>query len=178
MIRARALALLPLVLPCCATAASEDRRAYILAHPHGWIELTIADRSIPAVPLDQEREDVQTSGPPIQCIVEVRVNGEPLLWERTYPTGEQAPFSTDTGFRFPAPTGAAKANLVYSGCRLNEKGEVASLAYDADIAVEENMTHELVFDGATLRAESPRPNSVVTLEDVYEALTGRRSPAK
>jgi len=174
------LALFPLVLPCCATAASEDRRAYILAHPHGWIELTIADRAIPMVPLDPESKesDVHISGSPVQCTVEVRVNGEPLLWEPTYATGEQAPFSTDTGFRFPAPTGASQVHLAYGGCRLNEKGEIASVALDAEVAIEEGMTHEILFDGVTLHPQPPRPSNVVTLEDVYEALTGRRSPAK
>lgn len=128
-------------------------------------------------------EETKESGPrisgrPVQCIVEVRVNGEPLLWEATYPTGEQAPFSSDTGFRFPAPTGAAKANVAYSGCRVNEKGEEKGLALDADLVIEENAVHEIVFDGVALHVQPARPDSVVTLEDVYEALTGRRSRAK
>ena len=179
MTRSRALALLPLLLPCCASAASEDRRAYILAHPHGWIELSIDDRAIPLVPL-AESEDSKTriSTRPDQCHVGVRVNGEPLLWDDAYPTGEEAPFRATTGFRFPAPTGAAKLHLVYSGCRMDEKGEVAGIDLDTEIAIEADQTHEILFDGVTLHAQPPRPSNVVTLEDVYEALTGRRSPAR
>jgi hypothetical protein len=44
--------------------------------------------------------------------------------------------------------------------------------------VEENKTHEIVFNGEELAVREARPNEVVTLEDVYEAITGRRSPGR
>jgi hypothetical protein len=36
----------------------------------------------------------------------------------------------------------------------------------------------VVFDGAELAVRAPHPNEVVTLEDIYEAITGRRSPGE
>ena len=175
----RALALLLLTVPSCATAASEDRRAYILAHPHGWIELTIDDRSIPLVPVEEESDNsqAQVSIRPPQCNVIAHVNEEPLLWEQAYAAGQEAPFQATTGFRFPAPSGVAKLHLAYSGCRVDDKGKVTSVAADGEFTVQEDLTHEIRFDGTALHIHSPRPDNVVTLEDVYEAVTGRRSPA-
>ena len=181
MIRARVLALLPLVLPCCATAASEDRRAYILAHPHGWIELTIADRSVPPIPVDSEPKDGKADlwVIPPHCDVEVHVNGEPFISDRAYPApdGDEPLARVDTGFRIPAAVGAARVHLVYNHCRI-EGEETKGVSLDAEIVVQENTTHEILFNGEALYAEPPRPNNVVTLEDVYEAITGRRSLAK
>ena len=51
-----------------------------------------------------------------------------------------------------------------------------SLELSADLLIEEGQTHEVVFDGAELAVRAPYPNEVVTLEDIYEAITGRRSP--
>ena len=182
MNRARELAsLIPLLLPCCATAASEDRRAYILAHPHGWIELTVADRSIPPIPVDSEPEDgkIDIWVIPPHCDVQVRVNGELFISDPAYPypSGDEPLARVDTGFRIPAAVGAARIHLDYKHCRV-EGDETTDVALDAEISVQENLTHEIVFDGVALHAQPPRPSSVVTLEDVYEALTGRRSPAK
>jgi hypothetical protein len=175
---ARILTLLLLLLPSCATGASEDRRAYILAHPHGWIELTISDDSIPKVPVDEPDPDTgETWVRPARCGVEILTNQEPFLYDHAYPNGSEAPYRAVTGFRFPAATGATKVHLTYHGCRLVE-GRVADLELDAEIAVEEGRTHEILFDGRSLLVHPARPSSVVTLEDIYEVLTGRRTPAK
>ena len=47
---------------CAAVIDQTERRDYILAHPHGWIELTVADESIPMVPLSEENANTLTNG--------------------------------------------------------------------------------------------------------------------
>lgn len=164
-----------LFLPSCATAASEDRRAYILAHPHGWIEVTIADPFIPDVPSRLGSEEPWQV--PESCTVKVSVNDEPFLSDRAYPIGEHALYRADTGFRFPVSVGATALRFSYQDCRVAEN-QVVDVRLDALILVEKDKTHEVVFDGQTLETREPRPSTVVTLEDVYEAITGTRSPAR
>jgi hypothetical protein len=167
------LLVLGALLPGCATASSEDRRAYILAHPHGWVEITISDPYVPDVPPAEDSDDPWQR--PRSCGVSVELNEEPILYESAYPSGEAAPYATTTGFRFPAPVGPTELRFSYSGCRLAD-GKRASLELSAAFSIQEQQTHELVFDGAELSVRAPRPNEVVTLEDIYEAITGRRSP--
>ena len=161
-----------LALPGCATASSQDRRAYILAHPHGWVEITISDAYIPDVPPSEDSDDPWSR--PFSCGVSVRLNEEPMLRDSAYPSGESAPYSARTGFRFPAPIGATALEFSYSRCRVSGD-EVVELELQAILLVEENKTHEIVFNGEELAVRDPRPNEVVTLEDVYEAITGKRS---
>jgi hypothetical protein len=169
------LFLLLLLLPACATAASEDRRAYILAHPHGWIEVTIADAFIPDIPPGEDSDEAWHA--PFSCAVRVWVNDEPFLYDQAYPIGDAAPYRAETGFRFPASVGAVELGFSYQGCRVREN-EVVAINANTLILVEEGKTHEVIFNGATLEVRTPRPSSVLTLEDVYEAITGRRSPVK
>lgn len=161
-----------MLVPGCATASSEERRAYVLAHPHGWLEITISDASIPDVPSPEGADEPWRC--PTSCGVSVEVNGEPVLRDSAYPNGESAPYSASTGFRFPVPVGDAELTLSYYRCRVAD-GEVAALELAAMLVIAEGQTHEVVFDGADLAVRAPRPNEVVTLEDVYEAVTGRRS---
>jgi len=164
---------LGVLLPGCATASSEDRRAYILAHPHGWVEITIADPHVPDVPADEDSDDPWQK--PTSCGATVELDEEPFLYGAAYPSGDAAPYSAKTGFRFPAPVGATELRFAYSRCRLTD-GETATLGLSAVFVIEEGQTHEVVFDGTQLSVRAPHPNEVVTLEDVYEAITGRRSP--
>jgi len=164
-----------LLLPGCATASSGDRRAYILAHPHGWVEITISDLEIPDVPPAEDSDDPWQ--PPSSCGVSVELNDEPILYESAYPSGEMAPYSARTGFRFPAPVGPTQVKFSYSRCRV-ANDETVSLELSAVLLIEEDQIHEVVFDGAELAVRAPHPNEVVTLEDIYEAITGRRSPGE
>lgn len=163
------------LLPSCATASSDDRRAYILAHPHGWVEITISDALVPDLPATQESDDPRQR--PHSCRVSVSLDGEPILLDSAYPTGESAPYSVSTGFRFPAPRGETALAFSYRGCRV-ANGEAVPLELGAVLTIHENQTHEVVFDGVELAVRAPRPNEVVSLQDVYEAITGRRSPAE
>lgn len=166
---------LGLFLPGCATASSGDRRAYILAHPHGWVEITISDSFIPDVPPPEDSDEPWQR--PSSCRVTIELNDEPILYESAYPSGESPPYSVRTGFRFPAPVGATDLEFSYSRCRIAGE-ETVSLELSAVLLIEEDHTHEVVFDGTELAVRAPRPNEVVTLEDIYEAITGKRSPVE
>jgi hypothetical protein len=162
------------LVPGCA-AANSDRRAYILAHPHGWMEVTIADGEIPAVPPGEDSDDPWER--PYSCDIRVQLNDEPILRASAYPTGDGEPYFVNTGFRFPVPIGAIELELLYASCRV-EDGEIVSKQFFEKLVVKEDQTHEIVFNGLNLRILEPRPDEVVSLEDIYEAITGTRSPVE
>jgi hypothetical protein len=150
-------------------------QVYILAHPHGWVEITISDPHVPDVPPGEDSDDPWHR--PSSCGVSVKLNDEPILYESAYPSGESAPYSATTGFRFPAPVGDTDLKFSYSRCRLVD-GETVSIELSAVLLIGEDQTHEVVFDGAELAVRAPHPNEVVSLQDIYEAITGRRSPGE
>jgi hypothetical protein len=149
----------------CASTLQE-RRDYILAHPHGWVELSLDDRAVPALPASEEEPDRLVR--PESCSVTVSLDREPFVYGQAYPTGDAAPYAAKTGFRFPAPVGPARITVVYAGC--DREAATAELY----IGVEDQRVVEVHFDGEALAADPPRENPVVTLEDVYEAVTGRK----
>lgn len=166
-------------ITACAATLAVERRDYILAHPHGWVEVSIADKNIPLVPnLDEESKKERGAWvKPERCLARIQVNEEDFVYDSVYPLGATPPFEVTSGFRFPVPVGAAALKLTYGGCRVeNEKEKNVEVA--VLIGVEENMTLEAHFDGTQLTFDAPRPNRVVTLEDVYEALTGSREVKK
>lgn len=166
-------------ITACAATLAVERRDYILAHPHGWVEVSIADKAIPLVPnLDEESKKERGAWvKPERCITRVQLNEEDFVYDSVYPLGATPPFEATSGFRFPAPVGAALLAITYSGCRVENEKE-KNVQVSAMIGVEENMTLEVHFDGTQLAFDAPRPNRVVTLEDVYEALTGKREVMK
>ena len=117
-----ALLLLGALLPGCATALSQERRDYILAHPHG----------------------------------------------------EELPYAVDSGFRFPVPVGDVELYVSYSGCDI-EEGKPANRETGIVVNIEEGTALEVAFDGQSLVAGVASPDTKVTLEDIYEAVTGSRS---
>jgi hypothetical protein len=157
------LALLVLAPIACASTV-EQRRDYILAHPHGWVEVTVDDTAVPQVPESDERGAPRVR--PSACSIEVRLDREPFVYGSAYPIGNAPPYAAKTGFRFPAPVGAADAHLTYTGCR--ERAEVTA---HSPVVVEEGRVSEIRFDGAQLTTLPVRDDSVVTLEDIYEAVT-------
>jgi hypothetical protein len=165
-------ALVTLAQTACAQS-SQERRDYILAHQHGWAEVTIDDRAIPQVPSNDEDHP----GPvkPESCSLHVELGGEPFVYGSVYPIGDLAPYSAKSGFRFPAPIGSTQMQISYSGCDVEgDKG--ATVEVEAPIAVEESRVTEVEFDGARLAPLATRPNSVITLDDVYRAVTGKPKP--
>ena len=169
--RAVASELIALIVltPIACASTLEQRRDYILAHPHGWVEVSIQDSAIPALrSLDDPSAALVR---PDSCSVEIRLDREPVVQGAVYPTGDSAPYAAASGFRFPVPIGPARIQLGYAGCDL-ESGNRSSVDVELEIAVEDGRVTEVRFDGSTLTALPTRDDSVVTLEDVYEAVTG------
>jgi hypothetical protein len=160
-----------LAFAACASTMGTERRDYILSRPHGWIELSIDDDRIPLVPTSDERPNELV--PPHSCYVEVRLDGEPYASVTVFPTGTQAPFSVKSGVRFPAPLGPALLAVSYSGCDV-EKDKMTRADAQLYVAVAEARVTDVAFDGSALTASAPRDDSVVSLDDIYEAVTGRK----
>jgi len=165
-------ALVTLAQTACAQT-SQERRDYILAHPHGWVEVTIDDRAIPQVPSNDE--DHPGLVKPESCSLHVELDGEPYVYGSVYPVGDLPPYAAKTGFRFPAPIGSTRMRVGYSGCDL-EGEKRATVEAEAPVVVEESRVTEVEFDGARLAPLATRPNSVITLDDVYRAVTGKPKP--
>jgi hypothetical protein len=163
-----------LLAPLACASTSIERRDYILAHPHGWVEVTVADDQIPQVPKSEDEPGKLVR--PRSCTIEVSLDGEPFIYGASYPTGDAPPYAADTGFRFPAPPGAAELVVEYSGCDV-ESGKAASVRVSGQVAVERDRVSEVRFDGAALTALPVRDDSVVTMEDLYQAITGRPKAA-
>ena len=166
--------LLCLAAPLACASTPLERREYILAHPHGWVEVTVADAEIPQVP--KSEDEPGTLVRPRACTIEVSLDGEPFVYGSSYPTGDAPPYAADTGFRFPAPLGPAELAVEYSGCDL-ESGKAATVKVGGPVSVERDRVSEVRFDGARLTPLPVRDDSVVTLEDLYQAITGRPKAA-
>jgi hypothetical protein len=162
-------ALLVLAHIACA-GTSQERRDYILAHPHGWVEITLDDRAVPQVPSDDE--DHAGLVKPEYCSLNVELDGEPFVYGAAYPVNDAAPYKAKCGFRFPAPIGAARMKVAYKGCDV-EGDKRAVVEAEVPIVVEENRVTEVEFDGTRLAPLATRPNTEVTLEDIYRAVTGK-----
>ena len=173
----KSVALWLVVSLACATsgipATPIERREYILAHVHGWVEVSILDTDVPDLRVVDEKE--VTFVRPSSCSVDVELDREDFVDSSVYPVGAAAPYEVSTGFRFPAPVGPAKLTFRYSGCDVKD-GERSSVSLELPITVQQGSVSEVHFDGTVLVADPLRPDPVVTIDDVYEAVTGRRTP--
>jgi len=163
-------AALVVLAPLACASTIEERRDYILAHPHGWVEVSVEDQAVPQVPSSEDRPSDLVR--PESCSIEVHLDRESFVYGHAYPTGDSPPYSVKTGFRFAAPVGALQLLITYSGCDF-EAGKASSASAGLSIAVEEDRVTEVHFDGVQPAAEPSRENSVVTLDDIYEAVTGQ-----
>ena len=159
---------------CAAASLPAERRDYILSRPHGWVELTILDRSVPLVPASEDADAELVR--PSYCWVAVGLDREPFVSGSVYPTGDAPPFEASSGFRFPAPVGTVHLSLTYSRCDVPTEPP-SEPAIGLDVEVTESFVTDLFFDGDRVFAEVPRPDAAVTLERIYEAITGSPRPA-
>jgi hypothetical protein len=144
--------LLLLLLSGCGRAdISDERKNYILANEHAWVELSvdIAPQSIE-----------QTSS---NCILEVTVNGERFLSEPLFPSGAIEK-SIKTGFLFAAPAAKSEVTLNYSQCQKQPKVAAVSLDLPVDTLA------KLKFDGTSISATAPVAYKPVTLSEVSNNL--------
>jgi hypothetical protein len=156
----------------CAKAVTQTRDAYILAQPHGWIEIEVIDAKVFAKPMpldltEEEKANWQSAPPP--CVLTVTLNNEQFISENIFPFGEDSPYKVDTGFRFPAPIGDFKISLTYSGCDI-EDGESISITLSSKITVYENKVTPMIFYGEKISVIEAEENTVITLEDIYKKL--------
>ena len=171
--RSLALALGGTALLSCAASLDQSRREYILSRPHGWLELSLLDRAVPDVARDEN--EPQQRARPDSCVIELRVDREPFFRMDVFPTGERAPYQVDSGFRVPAPVGAQHIEVAYRGCDESQPGDRSEVGAELELALPENQVIELHYDGERLWQDPARADEVIKLEDVYEAVTGRRS---
>ena len=147
----------------CVSAVSPAREAYILAKPHGWIELAVLDNTIPSRPI-KSSDDTNQSLPP-RCSLILSINGENYLSENLAVSGSFAPYSLKTGFRISAPEGESLIKLNYIGCRLKDS-KLISISVEVTINVVENFVTPLTFNGAEIIVGAQASSTVVTLEAV------------
>jgi hypothetical protein len=164
-----AFALVALGFAACASTLPIERREYILSRPHGWIEITIEDAAIPVVPLSDE--DPTQLGRPEYCRLEVRLDREPYVDGALYPDGDQEPFRVRSGFRIPVPVGTVSLTGAYLGCDMAD-GKPAPVDYAVEVTVTESMVTELSFDGEVMSVGATRADTAVTLERIYDAVSG------
>ena len=147
----------------CAHAVSSARKAYITANDHGWIELTVVDKEIPA----KELKEGETPGEhePPTCHITVQLNNESFLSETIQPAGKQPPYSIHTGYRFAAPEGEYLLELQYSICHGKQP-----LSQELGIEVTESHVSPLHFDGTILTSKKSLPDGSITLEEIDDRL--------
>ncbi len=146
--------LFPLLLAlsgCGRASISEDRKNFILAKEHGWIELSV-DIS------PQLINQTTTS-----CILEASINGEIFLTEPLFPSGAPEK-SIKTGFLFAIPSSKSEVVLNYSQCQKVPNQTVASVDIPADTLA------RLKFDGKTIAASAPESYKPATLGVLAEKL--------
>ncbi len=156
-----------LSIPNCAGAITEARRSFILAHPHGWIEISVKDRHVPAKPLEDDRTEIV----PLVCVIEAFMNNERYLSEYIKAFGDAPPYSIDIGYRFPAPVGYKTLNLTYSNCRVDEEtNKVIRSSYPIEIEIKENFMTPIEFDGERAIINDHRTNDEPSLKSINETL--------
>jgi hypothetical protein len=169
MRRSLAFAFVALGFAACASTLPIERRDYILSRPHGWIEITIEDAAIPVVPVSDD--DPTRLGRPDLCRLEVLLDREPYVDAALYPDGDQEPFRIRSGFRIPVPVGSVSLTGAYRGCDVAD-GKPGQVEYAVEVTVAESMVTELSFDGEAMHVGTTRADTAVTLERIYEAVSG------
>lgn len=143
-----------LTLSACGRAEiSEERKAYILANEHGWVELSV----------DIPPSRIALDGNPANCLLEASINGERFLSEPLFPQGNDKK-SIRTGFLFAAPAAQSEVVLTYSGC------QQAPSQISGVVPLSKDNLIRLRFDGATLAASVPTPFKPVELADLEQRL--------
>jgi hypothetical protein len=155
-LRARSLLLLSLLAFAACTKASDARRDYLLARPHGWIDLTLhAPAPAAAASAAAGKEPAASS----DCRIAFAVNGETLLEE----SGDLA--SADAaknplGYRVVAPAGSLDGELEITGC-------VPRWRQALPITLDKDHLARLEFDGRHLAVASTEAYAPVTLDAVH-----------
>ena len=116
---------------------------------HGWIELALRDRNVPADPAYYPPQ-------PPSCELEVHLDGVPVAMRLLRPTGTAAPYSVTTSLRVPAGAGWHDATITYARCRAF-RGQLDSLEARIRLAVAPGAVTTIRYDGSRVTASPPRP---------------------
>jgi hypothetical protein len=155
----------------CAKSIPIERRDYILSKPHGWINLTITDTSIPNVKVIND--NIISFEKPTYCTISVKVNGEKFIILDVFPDGPEAPYSVNSGFRFPVPVGEQNLAISYSGCRVDEKSETKILESIALIKIDDNMDYEFHLEHDSFIFALEKQSEEVTLKQLFDLLKNK-----
>jgi hypothetical protein len=136
------------------TTPDDGSRAHPKAGPSdGWIEIAIDDPSVPGDPLG---EPGASAGPPPPCELELELGGSRTLFRKLSPRGDAPPYAVRVTLRVPAPPGAHRGTLYYSGCR-TAWGQLDSRDVDVALVIHTGYVTRLEFDGSTLLTYPPAP---------------------
>lgn len=154
MIALRHPALVALLLVGAACAAPPDpaptpRPAVAPPPTHGWIELALRDRNVPADPAFQHPPQPPT------CQIEVQLDGVSVASRDLLPTGAGAPYAVDASFRVRAGAGWHTAIIYYGRCR-TFRGQLNSLEAQIRLAVAPGATTTIHYDGSRLTSTPPQ----------------------
>lgn len=145
---------------CNAKEMPDARRDYLLAHAHGWIDLTVkAPAGAPGYKAGEA------------CSMGLSINGDMLLLESAH-LAEAGNAGIPVGFRFVAPAGKLDAALHLHGCIKDALVLKLPLQLDQDHLV------ELAFDGAALTAGQPRPFALTSLDWVRTEILRMQAQAQ
>ena len=159
--------LIQTVFSSCVIGISPARQEYILAKPHGWIELEVADHQIPADPPGKDEKDYVPRPP--ECRVRLKIDREIFLYDWIFPIGAAPPYTVETGFRLAVPAGPGKLNVEYRYCDILE-GKLTTLYFQADIDIVEGFVVPVYLDGSVMTIGAMTENETVTLEEINDRL--------
>ena len=151
----RSLLLLSLLAFAACTKASDARRDYLLARPHGWIDLTVHAPS-PAVAASAVAGAKRNASS--DCRIAFAIDGETLVDESGDLAAADAAGNA-LGYRVVAPAGSLHGELTIEGC-------VPPLRLALPVALEKDHLARLEFDGRRIAVSSTEAYSPVTLEAV------------
>ncbi|MDQ1920614.1 hypothetical protein [Massilia pseudoviolaceinigra] len=140
------LAVLLSTAGCQAKEMPDARRDYLLAHDHGWIDLTVkAPTGAPGFKAGEA------------CQVALLVNGETLLLESAN-LAEADGAGIPVGYRFVAPAGKLQAELHIGAC-VKE-----ALVVKVPLQLDKDHLLALAFDGAAAKAGAATAFEPASLE--------------
>ena len=117
----------------------------------GWIEVAVINENVQCP--DAGMEEKESPCPPPQCLLEVRLNKEPLSMQQMSAFGEEPPFRVDAGFRFPAPPGAHDVSMAFL-CSSDPDSAAKSIGGQvhatSTIEVRKQTVTSLEFDGKSI----------------------------
>ncbi|HTR00344.1 MAG TPA: hypothetical protein VMH83_10150 [Candidatus Acidoferrum sp.] len=158
-------------LVSCASSLPTERRDYILSRPHGWVDLTVNDQSIPDV--NKSDKDTEKTKP-YSCSVSVSVNSESFLNLSVYPDGDKPLYTVSSGFRFPVPVGAHALRVQYTNCRADESGNRKKVETVLPVAIHQDMVTSISFANEEFVNGGEKPNPEITLEKLADMLKEKR----